>query len=85
MTTGFHGLHVTIGTIFLLFCLLRSLITASRFLGQNSLIMVILRRLFHVTTVQQEQNLSLEVKSVQHLLSKYAFTKDQHLGFEAAA
>jgi hypothetical protein len=47
--------------------------------------MVILRRLCHVTTVQQEKNLSLEVKSVQHLLSKYGFTKDQHLGFEAAA
>jgi heme/copper-type cytochrome/quinol oxidase subunit 3 len=85
VTTGFHGLHVTIGTIFLLFCLLRSLITSSRFLGQNSLIMFILCRLFHVTTVEQEKNLSLEVKSVQHLLSKYGFTKDQHLGFEAAA
>jgi len=29
VTTGFHGLHVTIGTIFLLFCLLRTLITTS--------------------------------------------------------
>jgi len=29
-TTGFHGLHVTIGTIFLLFCLIRSLISSSR-------------------------------------------------------
>lgn len=27
MTTGFHGLHVTIGTIFLLFCLFRTLVT----------------------------------------------------------
>lgn len=28
VTTGFHGLHVTIGTIFLLFCLIRSLVTS---------------------------------------------------------
>ena len=28
VTTGFHGLHVSIGTIFLLFCLVRNLITS---------------------------------------------------------
>jgi len=30
VTTGFHGLHVTIGTIFLLFCLIRSLLTTMK-------------------------------------------------------
>lgn len=30
VTTGFHGLHVTIGTIFLIFCLIRSLVTTVR-------------------------------------------------------
>jgi hypothetical protein len=34
---------------------------------------------------QNESELLTEVKSAQNLLGKYAFTKDQHFGFEAAA
>jgi heme/copper-type cytochrome/quinol oxidase subunit 3 len=85
VTTGFHGLHVTIGTIFLLFCLLRSLITASRFWGENLQFMKFIKRIGNFTTSQQELTVLSEVKAVQNVLSQYAFTKDQHLGFEAAA
>jgi hypothetical protein len=38
-----------------------------------------------VASKEQEKKLTGEVKATQHLLSKYAFTKEQHLGFEAAA
>jgi hypothetical protein len=34
---------------------------------------------------EQEKIVTTEVKGTQHLLSKYGFTKEQHLGFEAAA
>jgi len=34
---------------------------------------------------QNEAELLTEVKSAQNLLANYAFTKDQHFGFEAAA
>jgi hypothetical protein len=42
-------------------------------------------RYFNVTNKNQETKILGEVKAVQNTLSKYAFTKDQHLGFEAAA
>jgi heme/copper-type cytochrome/quinol oxidase subunit 3 len=85
VTTGFHGLHVTIGTIFLLFCLLRSLITASRFFGTDPSFIAFLKRIFDFNNSQQEIIFLREMKAVQHSLGTYALTKDQHLGFEAAA
>jgi heme/copper-type cytochrome/quinol oxidase subunit 3 len=84
VTTGFHGLHVTIGTIFLLFCLIRSLITASRFWGYSFQFMKVVKRFFNFIN-QQESTFLANVQDFQNSLSKYAITKDQHLGFEAAA
>lgn len=49
------------------------------------MVLKFLTRIFQVTTLEQERKLTTELKETQHLLSKYAFTKDQHLGFEAAA
>ena len=81
-TTGFHGLHVTIGTIFLLFCLLRAVITASRFLSSSLIIEECIRRYHRYSGFLISSD---DVKKTQHFLSQYAFTKDQHFGFEAAA
>jgi hypothetical protein len=44
-----------------------------------------LTRFFNLTSKESENKLTTEVKGTQHLLSKYALTKEQHLGFEAAA
>jgi hypothetical protein len=41
--------------------------------------------ILNFTKPQQKLTVLSEVKAVQNFLSKYAFTKDQHLGFEAAA
>jgi heme/copper-type cytochrome/quinol oxidase subunit 3 len=79
VTTGFHGLHVTIGTIFLLFCLLRNLITSSW--GE-----AFLRDVIKYFFSEQKYNQFLEqVKAFRNWLSQFRMTKDQHLGFEAAA
>ena len=85
VTTGFHGLHVTIGTIFLLFCLIRSLITASRFWGENSHFKFFATHIFRLTNKEQETTFLNNLKDLQNFLSTYGITKDQHLGFEAAA
>ena len=85
VTTGFHGLHVTIGTIFLLFCFLRNIITASRFLGDNEIFMRYVPRWLNFNSPERINVLKDETKVFQNRLSKYAMTKDQHLGFEAAA
>jgi hypothetical protein len=45
----------------------------------------LLNRFVQVNTLEQFVKLTREIKEMQHFLSKYAFTKDQHLGFEAAA
>jgi heme/copper-type cytochrome/quinol oxidase subunit 3 len=84
VTTGFHGLHVTIGTIFLLFCLLRNLITSSGAWG-NSLFLGLLRHFVVINSVPATAMNSDQSKIVTDATSKYGMTKDQHLGFEAAA
>jgi heme/copper-type cytochrome/quinol oxidase subunit 3 len=60
VTTGFHGFHVTVGTIFLLFCFVREWITG-------------------IAAVYEYPLFN------QLHLSRFAFTKEQHFGFEAAA
>ena len=79
VTTGFHGLHVTIGTIFLLFCLLRNILTAS---WGEAFIMYFIEyvKFERIYTQVLEQ-----IKTLRNQLSEFRMTKDQHLGFEAAA
>ena len=103
VTTGFHGLHVTIGTIFLLFCLLRTLVISSyiwdpqlrthaflknffqniRKIYFEEGLLPWFRRVFNVPS--SEVPVIAELKVVRDVASKTAFTKEQHLGFEAAA
>jgi heme/copper-type cytochrome/quinol oxidase subunit 3 len=85
VTTGFHGLHVTIGTIFLLFCLLRGLVTASRVWSQDLHFQTLLKKVVNFTNGQQESGFLRQIRTFQNFLSPYTITKDQHLGFEAAA
>jgi len=85
VTTGFHGLHVTIGTIFLLFCVLRSLATASRVWSQYLQFQTYLKKVIQFTDWQKESRFWRQIRIFQNFLSSYAVTKDQHLGFEAAA
>ena len=88
VTTGFHGLHVTIGTIFLLFCLLRSLLTAYPFLNENPDFLTFIKNIKRVlssVTLAHEVTVLVGINVMQKVLSKYGITKNQHLGFEAAA
>ena len=47
--------------------------------------MTVVKRLFKFTDSQQEITFLSNLQNFQNFLSKYAMTKDQHLGFEAAA
>lgn len=96
VTTGFHGLHVSIGTIFLLFCLIRNLLTSpySNWMVQavSSLIPVYNRvlpsfvKLFGLKTIAFGKiTLKNATNFLQEFLGKYSFRKNQHLGFESAA
>lgn len=73
ITTGFHGLHVTIGTVFLAFCWLRHLlatvIPADLKAGQKSILAYVLTPFGY----NPEQGF------------RWAFAADHHFGFEAAA
>jgi heme/copper-type cytochrome/quinol oxidase subunit 3 len=101
VTTGFHGLHVTIGTIFLLFCLVRNLITTGPFIDYifdgtyiNASLKWLKRRYHPNAPLEYFWNerdfyllypLHKYIKKQIKKLVGYAFQKDQHLGFEAAA
>ena len=81
ITTGFHGLHVTIGTLFLLFCWLRHYVANILFEKFRSRHQgAIITWLFKV---DNEHNLDAHV--VINKLHAYGFTPRHHFGFEAAA
>jgi len=95
VTTGFHGLHVTIGTIFLLFCLIRAVLTSLRLSSSemndwlisftHSTIWTKINSFFGTKMVLEKTSFINEIDSFQNYLGKFSFRKNQHLGFEAAA
>lgn len=113
VTTGFHGLHVTIGTIFLLFCLLRDMMTQGSFwaLLENGRLAVLnlinkvlwnfnyiqymkaegkternsFEKQLHILNEQEKKTNNNWIGALKEYMSQYKMTKDQHLGFEAAA
>jgi cytochrome c oxidase subunit 3 len=85
VTTGFHGFHVTIGTIFLIFCFVRASDNIFKIARDQVWIDMenfyedlhwVSRRFFAANPIKYRKSLK-----VRGLL----LTKEQHLGFEAAA
>ena len=88
VTTGFHGLHVSIGTIFLLFCLIRNILTSPHAEIQNSVQLAldnISEGIFKIFGKKIVPWNVAEQSAKSNFLEKYSFRKNQHLGFEAAA
>jgi len=95
VTTGFHGLHVSIGTIFLLFCLIRAILTSlgKGSFGQNVWFIYVTNstlwswiiKIFGTKFALEKSTVTEETSSLQNYLGKFSFRKNQHLGFEAAA
>lgn len=71
ITTGFHGLHVTIGTAFLAFCLVRHVLATIVPANAASALPVI--------------HLLMPFGYTPKAGFRWAFTPDHHFGFEAAA
>jgi len=85
VTTGFHAAHVTIGIIWLYICFFTEITTGAQPLNSNSLFYKFLVK-FSGLKKSTETPLTLRhVHRIQNSLSKYVFTKDQHLAFELAA
>lgn len=75
ITTGFHGLHVTIGTLFLLFCWVRQLFTA--IIPANETIS---------SWTRPFSNLAAKLLGYSTITTRKAsFAPSHHFGFEAAA
>ena len=99
VTTGFHGFHVTIGNIFLLFCLIRAVITAIGELDftKNPRYIAIANSTFLIGILDRigfknEENKEISLKepnsvqnSFQKFWGKFSFRKNQHVGFETSA
>ena len=88
ITTGFHGFHVTVGTIFLLFCFVREIFTInpllSTYAAKPVFIEIIVGTISMITHIPRS-TLFEKIENIQLYLSRFAFTKEQHFGFEAAA
>lgn len=102
VTTGFHGFHVTIGTIFLIFCLVRAVyrnisnvirrpVTAFEKIYEFPLINNDKIR-FWAEHFVLKWSRTLQFITFYPMVPRnplvpeqYHFTKEQHLGFEAAA
>jgi cytochrome c oxidase subunit 3 len=77
VTTGFHGLHVTIGTLFLNFCWARHFFTSLHSFGQTGTTLLPLRA---------QASLRLWARALPAYLGKgCGFKAAHHFGFEAAA
>ena len=60
-------------------------LTASRLLGENLDLLPIIERVFNSVKLAYELVILGGIQYIQEFLSKFTLTKDQHLGFEAAA